>query len=128
MLNIRNVLIYVLITLGGAVQAHQFTPTYPQFEPSFIEGVMQTKLELFNKRQEVEYYELGVFDKDWAAITFAASDNKIIKISYLETKSIDVYVKNQDIKRVVYICTESRLVRGNTTNTLISSKICSKVK
>ena len=114
--------------VGGLAQAHQFTPTYPKFELSFIEGVMQTRLELFNKRQEVEYYELGVFDKDWAPVTFATSDSKILRVSYLETKSIDVYVKNQDIKRVVYICTESRLLRGTSTNTLVSSKICSKVK
>jgi hypothetical protein len=128
MINIRNLLVAILMIFSSAVQAHQFTPTYPLFEPSFIEGVMQTKLELFNKRQEVEYYELGVFDKDWAAVTFAASGDKIMRVSYLETKSIDVYVKNQDVKQVVYICTESRLFRGNTTNTLISSKICSKVK
>jgi len=128
MINIRNLLVSMLIVFSGVVEAHQFTPTYPRFELSFIEGVMQTKLELFNKRQEVEYYELGVFDKDWAPITFAVSGDKIMRVSYLETKSIDVYVKNQDVKRVVYICTESRLIRGNTTNTLISSKICSKVK
>jgi hypothetical protein len=122
-------LISLLIFITTNVTAHQFTPTYPEFEPSFVEGVMQTKMELFNKRSEIEYYELGVFDKDWAKVTFATSDTRIIRIGYLETKNIDIYVKNQDIKKVVYICTESRILKDSIVkNSLVSSKICSKVR
>jgi hypothetical protein len=123
-----TLLVFVLFLFGGQVSAHQFTPTYPKFETSFIDGVMQTKMELFNKRQEVSYYELGVFDEDWRPVTFASSDSKILRVEYLETKNIDIYVKTQDVKRVVYICTESRLFRNNTRQSLIASKICSKVK
>lgn len=121
-------LVFALTLFGGHVSAHQFTPTYPKFEPSFIDGVMQTKMELFNKRQDVQYYEIGVFDKDWTKITFASSDSKILQVTYLQTKSIDIYVKSQDVGRVVYICTESRLFKDSARETLISSKICSKVK
>lgn len=122
-------LISLLITAATSTAAHQFTPTYPRFEPSFVEGIQQTKMELFNKRSEIEYYELGVFDKDWSSVTFAASDRKIIRVNYLETKTIDIYVKNQDIKNVVYICTESRILKDSIVrNSLVSSKICSKVK
>ena len=92
-----------------------------------VEGVLQTKMKLFNKRQEVEYYELGVFDKDWNSIDFGSTD-KLIKIGYLETKYIDVYVRWLDIKRAVYICTKSMLIAKRTDSTLISSKICSKIK
>jgi hypothetical protein len=111
----------------GTAYSHQFTPTYVKFDQSFVEGIGQTKMELFNKRREVEYYELGVFTEDWQPISFA-SENKIIHVRYLETKKINVYVKFQDIKKVVYICTESRLRREDVKDTVISSKICSKVK
>lgn len=88
---------------------------------------MHTKMEIFNKRREVEYYEVGVFDKDWNPVTFASQD-RIIRVKYLETKKISIYVRSEDLPKVTYICTESRLRREDTKDTLISSKICSKVK
>lgn len=118
----------VLAVLSAQASAHQFTPTYPRFEISFVQGVQQTKMELFNKRREVEFYELDVFDKDWNKLPFASSEGKIVRITYLETKSIDVYIKNQDVSRVVYICTESRLLKQDVKATAVASKICSKVK
>ena len=121
-------LVFVLLLFGGHSSAHQFTPTYPKFEPSFIDGVMQTKMELFNKRQEVVYYELDVFDENWRPVTFASSDSKILRVDYLETKTVEVYIKSQDLKRATYICTESRLFRDSARQSLISSKICSKIK
>jgi hypothetical protein len=116
-----------LMCLCTTAQAHQFTPTYPKFEQAFVEGVVQTKLELFNKRQEVEYYQLGVFTGDWQPVVFA-SENKLIHVKYLETKKINVYVRIQDVSKVTYICTESRHRREDATATVISSKICSKIK
>jgi hypothetical protein len=112
---------------GGPAMAHQFTPTYPKFESAFVDGVLQTKMEIFNKRREVEYYELGVFNKNWEPVTFAAAD-KLIRVRYLEIKRINVYVKSEDIEKVTYICTESRLRKEDVKDTVISSKICSKVK
>ena len=112
---------------GGPAMAHQFTPTYPKFEHAFVDGVLQTKMEIFNKRREVEYYELGVFNKNWEPVTFAAAD-KLIRVRYLEIKRINVYVKSEDIEKVTYICTESRLRKEDVKDTVISSKICSKVK
>jgi len=122
-----RLLLLALMWVSVSVHAHQFTPTYVKFGPSFVEDVAQTKMELFNKRREVEYYEVGVFTEDWKPVSFA-SENKIIHVRYLETKKINVYVKFQDVKRVVYICTESRLRREDVRDTVISSKICSKVK
>ena len=123
----RYVFVLLIVLFGVRVDAHQFLPTYPKFETSFIEGVYYTKMELFNKRKEIEYYELGVFTDDWTLIPFA-SENKIIRINYLETKKINVYVKREDLKRVVYICTESRIKKQDIQATTISSKICSKIK
>jgi hypothetical protein len=113
--------------IGGYANAHQFLPTYPKFEYSFISGVMQTKMELFNKRNDVEYYELSVYDKDWKALPFA-SERKLVQVNYLQTKPINVYIKQEDLKRVTYICTESKHKREGVRNTVISSQICSKVK
>jgi len=123
----RSVIGLVLACITAAASAHQFTPTYPVFDSSYIEGVMQTKLELFNKRKEVGYYELAVYDKDWQPVTFASED-KLLQVRYLETKKINVYVKQQDLSKAVYICTESRLRKEEVSHTVVSSKICSKVK
>ena len=124
----RNLLLVLFFLTGGLANAHQFTPTYFSFEPSFVQGVQQAKMELFNKRREVWFYELDVYDKDWNKLPFAASQGKIVRIEYLETKFIDVYVKAQDVGRVVYICTESRLLKQDAQGTSVSSRVCSKFK
>lgn len=117
----------LLIGIAGHVNAHQFLPTYPTFDLSFIEGVVQTKMQLFNKRSEIEFYELSVYDADWKALPFA-SESKIIKIQYLQTKDILIYIKKEDLKRVKYICSESKILKDNIQNTLVSSRICSKIQ
>ena len=120
--------IALLMGLCGYANAHQFTPTYPKLEPSYVEGILQAKMVLFNRRSDVEYYELGVYDGEWNPVPFT-SNSKLIQIRYLETKRIDVYIRNSDRNRVVYICTSSKLAKdGSETSTLISSRICSKVK
>ena len=122
-----NSLVLSFCLIGVPLQAHQFTPTYPKFVPAFVDGILSTRMELFNKRQDVEYYELDVYDANWKALPFA-TENKLINIRYLETKSVNVYIKAQDLSRIVYICTESRLRKQDTKDTVVSSKICSKVK
>ena len=116
-----------MVLIGGYANAHQFLPTYPTFEPSFIEGAAYTRMQLFNKRKDVEFYELYVFDKDWNPVTFA-SENKLIQIKYLETKQVNVYVKNSDLTKVVFICTESKLRKQDVEFTAVASRICSRVK
>jgi hypothetical protein len=119
--------IVLMMVLSCSANAHQFLPTYPKFENSFVEGVVYTKMELFNKRKEIRFYELGVFDADWNSIAFA-TESKIIRINYLETKYINVYIKKEDLKRAVYICTESKIKKEDIQATSIASKICSKIK
>jgi len=123
-----KLLVVLFVVIGGQVNAHQFTPTYPTFESSFIQGVQQAKMELFNKRREVWFYEIDVFDQDWNKLPFASSQGKIVRVEYLETKTVDVYVKTQDVSKVTYICTESRLLKQDVKGTSVSSRICSKVK
>lgn len=122
----RLLIAFVALVISNAM-AHQFTPTYPKFEPSFMSGVSVTSMMLFNKRADVSFYEIEVFNETWNPIPFA-TDSKIINIQYLQTKRIDVYVKDGNVKDVMYICSQSKLKKENITATLINSKICSKVK
>lgn len=127
MRTLSTVIVFLLFIFGGQANAHQFVPTYPKFVPSFMEGILYTKMELFNKRTDVEYYEIDVYDSNWNTVTFA-TDSKLIYAKYLQTKKINVYIKAEDLRKVTYICTESRIRKEEATATVISSKICSKVK
>lgn len=109
------------------VSAHEMTPTYPELKPSHVEGVVTTQMRMFNRRQDVEYYEIGVFDSDWNPIPFVSA-YKVVKLNYLGHLTFDVYLRKQDAKKAMYICTRSRLRNDDTKASLISSKICSKVK
>lgn len=103
------------------------TPTYPAFTPSYVTGVYKTQMQMFNRRSDVEYYEIAVFDKQWKNIPFVSS-YKLLKISYLGHVTFDVFVREQDLPYAEYICSKSVLRRSNDTEPLVSSKICSKVK
>ena len=54
----------------SAVNAHEMTPTYPKWRPSHLDNVYVTTMEMFNKRDDVEYYEIGIFDKDFKSVPF----------------------------------------------------------
>lgn len=111
---------------AATAQAHEWTPTYPKFEPSFLDGIVVTTMSLFNKREEIEYYEITVFDEEWQPVPFA-STSKLVHVSYLETKSIDIYIREVDCDRIEYICTESKIFIDDTSQTGVTSRICSKV-
>lgn len=117
------------ILLFGLVQAqaHQFTPTYPKLEPSYIDGVMHAEMRLFNTRMEISYYEISVFDRNWIPVQFAVMQ-RIVEVKYLETKMIDIFIQNHDAKKVSYICTTSKLIKTDVGGSMISSRICSKIK
>ena len=50
--------------------AHEMLPANPVMRLSYVDGVLQTQMQLFNKRQDVEFYEVGVFDEDWNPVSF----------------------------------------------------------
>ena len=81
-------------------------------------------MKLFNKRKEISYYEIQAFDKDWEPLPIGFSN--IIQVDYLETKEVPVYLAKNEAKRVLYICSKSKILKGQTT--ILSSKICSKIK
>jgi len=122
----RFLLTFIFIFCYNNSFAHEMTPAYPKFSTSYINNVSTTKMKLFNKREEVNYYKVEVWDNDWNPVAFA-STNKIIKIGYNKTMLFDVYVQTKDIKYVVYICTVSKNFKQEQKVTLVASRICSKI-
>lgn len=121
---------YVLLALllvSSNVSAHQWTPTYPEWGTSYVTGILQTRMSLFNTRQDVDYFEIQVLDVNMNPVDFATTD-QIIHAPHLKRKSVDVYIRRTDIDRVVFICSISKLLVAGNTGASVSSRICSKVK
>ena len=117
----------MLALLSSATIAHEMTPTYPKMRPSHLDNVYVTTMEMFNKRQDVEYYEIGVFDKDFKPVPFV-SKYEIINLRYLGHVTFDIYIRKSDVGRAEYICSKSKLRKDDSVRTAISSRICSKIK
>lgn len=129
----RYLLYLVLIVIGATfvankTQAHEMVPTYPKWELSYLgENLVKTTMTMFNKREEIEYYEIGVFDDNWEHIPFV-SQYQVLKIPYLSTVTFDVYIRKNDKYKARYICSRSKIRKEDLTRTAVSSRICSKFK
>lgn len=123
----RFVMFLLLMAIGGYANGHQFTPTYPKLESSHVSGVLKVRMELFNSRKDVRFYEMLVYDGEWNPLVFAVQE-RIINVEYLSRKYIDIYIREQDKDKVVYICSKSKLTTNNPQATIVSSRICSKIK
>ena len=119
--------VIALLLLGEYASAHQFTPTYPTLRQAHVSDVKVLSMSLFNSRKEIDWYTINVFDKDWNSIAFASTD-KLISLGYLERKNIEVYIRTQDTDKVVYICSKSKTLAVIKNPSIITSRICSKVK
>lgn len=122
--------IILLLTMlsGQASLAHDFTPTYPKLESTHMAGVLKASMKLFNKRNDIRYYRVGVYDEDWNKIPFLVTGGKILNVEYLDTKRFDVYIQESNRDRVTYICTKSLTLQDGSTRSIMASRICSKVK
>ena len=123
----RYIMAILMVTLGGHANAHQWLPTYPELRQSYIQNVLVTTLELFNVRKDVEYYEISVLDEDMNPVKFATPE-KIINVKHLKKKSVDVYIRKRDKDKAVYVCSSSKLLKQESSATVIASRICSKIK
>jgi len=121
----RPVILWLL--LCGSVAAHDMTPTYPKWKMSFIPSAKMTTMQVFNKRSDVQWYEIGVFDKEWKPIPFVTR-YKIINIKYLHRVKFDVYVNEENAKVAEYICSTSKLRGNDDFKPIVESKICSRFK
>jgi len=124
----RSVILFVaLCILGGHISAHQFTPTYPVLQQAPIPGVSVLNMSIFNNREEIDWYSINVYDKDWNSLAFASTD-KLINLNYLERKNIEVYIRTIDSNKLVYVCSKSKTLASVKNPSIITSRICSKVK
>ena len=123
----RLSIILFLIGLSGYTSAHQFTPTYPELSLSYVKGEYKADMLLFNNRQDISYYALGVYDKDWKPVKFA-TENRIVKMQHLERKNITVYIREEDKQEALYICSKSKTLVDEAQTSIVTSRICSKIK
>lgn len=123
---LKYIILGVLLATTPAY-AHEMVPTYPRLEQSHMDGVLKATMKMFNKRADVEYYEVGVFDENFEPVPFVSAYN-IFKLDYLGHVTFDVYIRKSDKDRVHYICSRSKIRKDSQTKTAISSKICSKFK
>lgn len=117
----------LMLMFGGYASAHQWLPTYPKLQRSFVPEIYVTQLELFNSRSDVEYYQINVYDKDFNSVKFA-TPSRTIRVEHNKKVKVDVYIREEDIDKAVYICSLSKLLPGKGTATIVSSRICSKIK
>jgi len=123
----RYIMCMIMFLSLGYANAHEWTPTYPKLSPSYVSGVMMTTMSLYNSRKDVKHYAFSVYDKDFNPIRFATNE-QITSVNYNERKSVEIYVRNKDISKGMYICSESKVLKVDATATVVRSRICSKVK
>ena len=111
--------------MSGSAMAHELTPTYLKLEQSYIPNVLQTKVKMWNARVDVVYYKIEVSDKDWKEVPFI-TDEKMFKLDYMQRREIEIFLPSDT--SAMYICTRSMLEKGVRSRSMISSKVCSKIK
>lgn len=121
---IKTIIAIALFT--GSAIAHELTPTYPELRPSYVDKVLVTTMKMWNRRDDVEYYEIGVFDEEWNKVPFAANE-RIFKIAHLERETFDVYFRQKDVDRIHWICTTSKQLKQDVKSTGVKSRICSRI-
>ena len=121
----RSVILWVL--LSSSVVAHDMTPTYPKWKMAFIPSAKMTTMQIFNKRQDVQWYQINLFDEDWNQVPFVTR-YKILKVKYLQRVKFDVYISNEYLNNAEYICSTSKLRSNDTFKPIVESRICSRFK
>ena len=120
--------IIALLLSATIASAHEMVPTYPAWwNATEANGLLKTNMSIWNRRKDVTYYEIEVFDRNFKPMQFATQE-KVIKINYLQRKNFSIFIKAEDRDNVTYICTRSRLLKDNVQTSGVSSRICSKVK
>ena len=118
---IRYIIVTLLLFFSTISYAHEMTPTYPEWRFSSYDGLLVTEMQMFNKRVDVEYYEITVLDENMQPIPFVSSYS-ILRLDYLSRIKFEVYIRESDRLRAVYLCSRSK------SKSSVSSMICSKFK
>jgi len=82
---------------------------------------------LFNRRQDVKYFEVEVTDENFKPIPFA-SDSKIYRAEYLQRVKVMIYIREDSLLNATYICSRSKFLQNVVPTNLVSSRICSKIR
>lgn len=124
----RHIISALMLMLAcGSAMAHELTPTYPEFKPSYVRDISVTTMGMFNAREEIEFYRVDVYTENWDPIPFATGQ-RVIRIQHRERYTFNVYVRDSDLDKVEYICTTSMIEEGSIENQGISSRVCSRIK
>jgi hypothetical protein len=115
-----------LILFATGAGAHEMTPAYPKLHQSAMAQIMQADLSLFNARDDVEYYAISVLDAEMNPVAFASAQ-RVMHVPPGGRQDFEIYVREDDVARVVYVCTTSMLRAGQEDNAIISSQICSRL-
>ena len=121
---------YILLVMAlgcGMAYSHELTPTYPEFRPSFMDNISVTHMELYNAREEIEFYRVDVYTENWEPVAFATGE-RTIRVQHSQRYTFELYVRDSDLDKVEYICTTSRLLEGQVQSQGVSSRVCSRVK
>jgi hypothetical protein len=123
----RQVITLCTILWCIGASAHEMTPTYPKWVPSHMDGVWKTTMEMFNKRKDVEWYEIGVFDEKWQPVNFVTT-YRLFNMPHLSRVKFDVYIATPDVAIAEYICSKSKLREIREQKTMVATRICSRFK
>ena len=118
-------LLFLLLCVSGYASAHELTPTYPELRSSYMKDVYEVNLKMWNARVDVEYYKIEVTDEDWNDVPFITRE-KTFRLEHLGKKDIEIFLPSDT--SATYICTRSMLEKGNASKSIISSKVCSKIR
>tara|TARA_Y100000385_G_scaffold108642_1_gene112771 strand:- start:397 stop:759 length:363 start_codon:yes stop_codon:yes gene_type:complete len=118
-------LLFLLLCVSGYASAHELTPTYPELRSSYMKDIYEVNLKMWNARGDVEYYKIEVTDEDWNDVPFITRE-KVFRLKHFERRNIDIFLPNDTT--ATYICTRSMLEKGNAQRSIVSSKVCSKIK
>lgn len=124
---LKSLIVFLSGVLSASAMAHEWTPTYPKLSLSHMQDIWKTRMKLFNSREGIEFYQISVFDQEWNPVPYAVLMNPI-RVNYLETKYVDVYIRDEDKSRAVYLCSKSKVYAVDTTKPMLFSRICSKIK
>lgn len=120
-------LLFSLLVLSGYASAHEWTPTYPKLRMSHMSGIWVTEMKLFNGREDIEYFDISVFDEDMNKVPSAVIGNPV-RVKHETIEFIDVYIRDKDKSRAVYICSKSKLLATDDSKPMLFTRICSKIK
>lgn len=120
----RFVITAVALLFFSSATAHEMTPAYLKLVP-VEDGIYETTIKMLNRRDDVEFYEITVFDGEWNSLPFG-SYHRVFKLPYLKRKDVKVYFQEKIVNKLTYVCTTSKIFKGQ--GTFVSSRICSKVE